>query len=212
MRETAKTHARIDRYFEAFEAGTLKPELCNKKIQDLNARLEELDAEQRELEGRRKRLALPAIDKEMLSDLVANFEEVMAEGTNPQKKHLLRRLVKKVLVHDRRTVEVWYGVPNTPSIRIPGNLARRRHRGRQSVERLAGVEPGGIAAPMERQNVAERNGLPAVQKPLHRSRGWATLSSSGWQKGNPGSERLCFHNYPNPTDSLDPLSRKGAWT
>ena len=52
MRETAKTHARIDRYFEAFEAGTLKPELCNKKIQDLNARLEELDAEQRELEGR----------------------------------------------------------------------------------------------------------------------------------------------------------------
>ena len=67
MRETAKTHARIDRYFEAFEAGTLKPELCNKKIQDLNARLEELDAEQRELEGRRKRLALPAIDKEMLS-------------------------------------------------------------------------------------------------------------------------------------------------
>ncbi len=44
--------------------------------------------------------------------LVENFEEVMAEVPNPQKKHLLHRLVKKVLVQDRRTVEVWYGLPN----------------------------------------------------------------------------------------------------
>ena len=121
--QAAKTQARIDRYFEAFEAGTMKPELCSERIQDLNARLEELDAENRELEGRRKRLELPAIDKEMLSGLVDNFEEVMAEGTNPQKKHLLRRLVKKVLVHDRRKVEVWYGLPNADSVSRPGNLA-----------------------------------------------------------------------------------------
>ena len=40
--------------------------------------------------------------------------------------------------------------------------ARRRHRGRQPVERLAGVEPGGPAAQVERQNVAERNGLPTA--------------------------------------------------
>lgn len=83
--QTGKTQARIDRYFEAFETKTMKPELCNEKIQDLNACLEELEAEKRELESRRKRLELPAIDKEMLSGLVANFEEVMAEGTNPQK-------------------------------------------------------------------------------------------------------------------------------
>ncbi len=60
------------------------------------------------LEGRRKRLELPAIDREMLSGLVANFEGVMAEGTNRKTAHLLRRLVNKVLRHDRRTVEVWY--------------------------------------------------------------------------------------------------------
>ena len=52
----------------------------------------------------------------MLSGLVDNCEDVMAEGTNPQKKHLLRRLVKKVLVHDRRKVEVWYGLPNPSSV------------------------------------------------------------------------------------------------
>ena len=128
--QTGQTQARIDRYFEAFEAGTMKPALCNEKVQALNARLEQLAAEKRELEGRQKRLELPAIDKEMLSGLVANFEGVMAEGTNPQKKHLLRRLVKKVLVHDRRTVEVWYGLPNSSQVSRPGNLAPR-----------AGLEP-----------------------------------------------------------------------
>ena len=121
--QTSETQARIDRYFEAFEAGTLKPALCNKKVQDLNARLDELAAEKRELEGRRKRLELPVIDREMLSGLVANFEGVMAEGTNPQKRHLLRRLVKKVLIHDRRTVEVWYGLPNSSQVSRPGDLA-----------------------------------------------------------------------------------------
>lgn len=52
-----------------------------------------------------------------------DFEHVRASGTNPQKKHLLRRLVKKVLVSYRRTAEVWYGLPNRNSIHTPGSLA-----------------------------------------------------------------------------------------
>jgi len=35
-------------------------------------------------------------------------------------------MVKKVLIHDRRTVEVWYGLPNQASVRTPGHLAPRR--------------------------------------------------------------------------------------
>lgn len=110
--EAAKVRASSERYFEAFEAGTLKAELCNRKVQDLHDRLKQLDAEKRELEARRQRLELPAIDREMLSGLVDNFEHVIAEGSDAQKKDLLRRLVKKILVHDRRTIEVWYGLPN----------------------------------------------------------------------------------------------------
>ncbi len=37
----------------------------------------------------------------------------MAEGPNPKKKHLLRQLVKKVLIHNRETVEIWYALPNS---------------------------------------------------------------------------------------------------
>ena len=54
-----------------------------------------------------------------------NFEKVMAEGTNPQKKDLLRRLVKKVLIHDRRTIEIWYGLPNQSPVRTPAHAAPR---------------------------------------------------------------------------------------
>ena len=75
-------------------------------------------------------MEFPAIDREMLSGLLDNFEDVMAEGTNPQKKDLLRRLVKKVLVHDKRTIEIRYVLPNQSSVRTLGNLPP--HGGRVS--------------------------------------------------------------------------------
>jgi hypothetical protein len=121
----AKTRSRIDRYFDAFETGSMKPELCTEKIQDLKSRIVELEIEKHHLEERRKKLELPAIDREMLSSLLDNFEEVIAAGTNPQKKHLLRLLVKKVLIYDRRTIEIWYGLPNQASVRTPAHLAPR---------------------------------------------------------------------------------------
>ena len=111
--QMTKTQTTIDRYFEAFEAGTLKAELCNEKVRDLRSRMEELESEKRSLEARRQRLELPAIDKEMLRSLLDNFEKVMAEGPNPKKKHLLHQLVKKVLIHSRQTIEIWYMLPNT---------------------------------------------------------------------------------------------------
>jgi len=108
--QMTKAQGAIDRYFEAFETGTLKADLCSEKVGELKARLVGLEAERRDLENRRNRLELPAIDLEMLTSFVANLEQLIAAGTNPQKKHLLRLLVKKVLVHDRHTVEVWYAL------------------------------------------------------------------------------------------------------
>ncbi|MCD6416386.1 MAG: recombinase family protein [Planctomycetes bacterium] len=121
-----RTRKAIERYFRAFEAGTMKPKLCNEKVEDLKARLEELETEKQQLEARRKRLELSSLDKEAIARMLEEFEEVMAAGTNPQKKHLLQSIVKKVLIHDRRTVEVWYGLPNSPSVRTPEYLAPRR--------------------------------------------------------------------------------------
>ena len=121
--QTAKATASVNRYFEAFEAGTLKPEMCNEKVSDLNARIRELEIEKKGLEARRERLELPAIDKEMLRGILADFEKVMEEGTNPQKKHLMQKLINRVVVHDRRTVEIWYWLPNRSSFGSHSYLA-----------------------------------------------------------------------------------------
>jgi hypothetical protein len=89
------------------------------------ARLEELKGQREDLEARRERFELPAIDREMLSSLVDEFEKVMAAGTNAQRKDLLHRVVKKVLVRDRHTVEVWYALPNRAAIEYWNNWLPR---------------------------------------------------------------------------------------
>jgi site-specific DNA recombinase len=122
--EAAKVQAATDRYFKAFEAGKLEPDICNEKVQDLRARLAELKGQREDLEARRERLELPAIDRDMLAGLLGQFEKVMAEGPAPQRKDLLHRIVKKVLVHDRRTLEVWYALPNREVFEICNNWLR----------------------------------------------------------------------------------------
>lgn len=62
--QAAKTQAAMDRYFEAFEAGTLTPELCDEKVRDLRARLEELEGKKRDLEARRKEAPSPPAGEE----------------------------------------------------------------------------------------------------------------------------------------------------
>ncbi len=84
--QAAKIQASIDRYFDAFESGAMKPDLCNQKVQDLKAQLQELEVEKRELDVRRERLELPSIDREMLSRLVDEFEETIEKGTNQKKR------------------------------------------------------------------------------------------------------------------------------
>lgn len=116
--EAAKVQAATDRYFKAFEAGELEASLCNEKVKALRAQLDELETARKDLEARRETLELPAIDRQMLASLLDQFDKVLATGTGDQRKDLLHRLVKKVLVHDRRTVEVWYALPNRGDLAI----------------------------------------------------------------------------------------------
>jgi site-specific DNA recombinase len=111
-RQEKNVKARLDRYFEAFENGTMKPELCGRKVEELTTRLDQLREQKRSLEQRRDQLRFPAVDHAAIATLIDNLEDVMAVGTNAQKKHLVGLLVKKVLVHHRDKIEVWYQVPN----------------------------------------------------------------------------------------------------
>ncbi|MCK5597203.1 MAG: hypothetical protein KAJ04_07130, partial [Candidatus Eisenbacteria sp.] len=54
-----------------------------------------------------------------------------------QKKDLLRRLVKKFLAHDKRTIGICYASPNHASVRTLGHRAPRM---RQSTNRRGVAE------------------------------------------------------------------------
>ena len=63
----------MDRYFQAFEAGTLTPKLYNEKVRDMCARIKELEAQKRNLEARRERLELPGALVENAVTIVGRF-------------------------------------------------------------------------------------------------------------------------------------------
>ena len=55
-----------------------------------------------------------------------NLKGVVDAVPTPQKKHLLHLLVKKALVCDRRTFEVWYLLPQFPGFRTLGSMVAPR--------------------------------------------------------------------------------------
>jgi len=57
------------------------------------------------------RLQLPAIDLDEVQRLMDDFERQFASNSNPERKHLLHRLVKEVRVQSKDAAEVWYAFP-----------------------------------------------------------------------------------------------------
>ncbi len=60
--------------------------------------------------------------RQAVATLLADFDRVLAAGSNSERKHLLHRVVKKVLAHSRESIEIWYAVPNAerPGATSPG--------------------------------------------------------------------------------------------
>jgi len=99
------TKSALDRYFEAFEAGTLKAEVLRDKMEELNLKLQQLEEENVNLDGQLDELRLKELNLSVIREYVETFETVMADGPNEKKKHLLKMLVEKVLVHNRDRFE-----------------------------------------------------------------------------------------------------------
>ncbi len=116
---------KLDRYFLAFETGTMEPSVCNARVQELRTQLKQLEAQQEALEARREALDIPAIKQDFIDQILTNLQGVVDAVPGAQKKHLLRLLVKKVLIQDRRTAEIWYRLPQESPVRILSGLVPR---------------------------------------------------------------------------------------
>ena len=109
-----KSQAALQRYYIAFEAGTMEPTTCNERVAELSAQVHQLEAQIADLERQRDELDLPALRMEFIHEILTNLQGVVEAVPAAQKKHLLQLLVEKVLVKDRCTFDVWYRLPQLP--------------------------------------------------------------------------------------------------
>jgi len=124
--EQHKVNERLDRYFRAFEEGSLPAEACGQRLQELTETLSQL-------ESRRAELAVePEDEPEPLSEadlraLAGEVRTVIEDGDPPQRKALLQALVQEIRVVSRAEI---YPVFCVPMVRPPDGSVR-----------LAGIEP-----------------------------------------------------------------------
>ena len=104
----------------------MTPATCNQRVEELSTQIKQLDEERVVLQEKRQSLDLPVIKNDFLHEILVNLKGVVDAVPTSQKKHLLHLLVKKVLVCDRRTFEVWYRLPQFPGIRTLGNMVAPR--------------------------------------------------------------------------------------
>ncbi len=74
--DAVRAREALDRYFQAFEAGTMKPAECSARIEDLNSLLVALEEHRRELETAQANLALPALDKAAVAALLDDWATI----------------------------------------------------------------------------------------------------------------------------------------
>lgn len=120
--QRTQTQAALDRYFRAFETGTMTPAACQQRVEELTAQTGQLDDQRTALQEQRASLDLPALRTDFLHEILTNLAAVVEAVPNSQKKHLLRLLVEKVLIRDSCTFEVWYRLPQFPAVRTLSHL------------------------------------------------------------------------------------------
>ncbi|MBU8922290.1 MAG: recombinase zinc beta ribbon domain-containing protein [Bacteroidales bacterium] len=114
QKQRQKSQAALQRYFTAFEAGTMDPTTCNERVAELTTQIRQLDEKLLDLNREREELDLPALQTEFIQEILTNLHGVVEAVPPAQKKHLLQLLVEKVLIKDKCTFSVWYRLPQFP--------------------------------------------------------------------------------------------------
>ncbi len=154
--EARKVGESLDRYFRAFEEGTMPESACGPRIDELTGKLRGLEARRAELAAEEPEDREPLSDED-LALLVGHVREVIDGGDPPTRKALLQSLVEEIRVVSRSEI---YPSFLLPAVRPPGGsvppaglepaprgLKGRRsnqlsYRGRKPDRPLASANPG----------------------------------------------------------------------
>jgi site-specific DNA recombinase len=126
--EIAQVERKLERYFEAFEAGDLSPALCEERVHGHRERLATLREQEAALARRLATQAHTPPDTAALAGLADQLDEILANESPEHAKELLRLLIKEIRVHNRRRI--------IPTYRVPAAV-----RAMPSKVELAGLEP-----------------------------------------------------------------------
>jgi site-specific DNA recombinase len=101
----------LDRYFAAFEEGSLSPSDCQERIGMLKARIESLEAEERQLAQEPVCDPLEPINAAEVAQWAECLPDLLTAGSAQQRKALLRSLIKEIHVMGREEIVPTYRIP-----------------------------------------------------------------------------------------------------
>ena len=117
--EVAATRRGLERYFSAFEQGSLSPADCGERIANLKARIDALEGEEASIANNASAGAQEPLTGDEIATWTLDLRELLENGSAQQQKALLRKLVKELKVTAPRRVEPTYKVPAL--VRAPGH-------------------------------------------------------------------------------------------
>jgi hypothetical protein len=110
--EIGKAEAAIDRYLDAFEAGTLREQQCGWRVQALTAKLVEFKTRQDELRDLLDTAHDPTPDPQALAELLEPVRAAVRHGPLPVRTSLVETLVEEIRVHSRGHIVPVFRLPN----------------------------------------------------------------------------------------------------
>ena len=133
--EIHKAEASLERYFAAFESGSMPERLCAPRIESMTEKLAQLRNREAELVARVESEPRIRVTRDQLGDLLGLVRAVLGEGLAPEVKALLHALVAEVRVQSRRAIQ--------PVFRVPSDGVRILDRvvGREGLEPIAAACP-----------------------------------------------------------------------
>ena len=127
--ELTKAEEAIERYFLAFEAGTLTETTCGQRVETLAAKIATLQARRVELASLLEEGQEPGITEEHLHELRRHVTDTIEHGEPEAQKGLLQALVARIDVESRSAVRPYFRIPlggTHPTASNPSTIGKVR--------------------------------------------------------------------------------------
>jgi len=109
--EIGKTLEALERYFAAFESGSMSEASCAARVERLSQKLGQLRTRQAELKEVVESEPRSHVTRQQMENVLSHVRAVLAEGHPPQVKAVLQALVAEVRVESRSSIRPVFRVP-----------------------------------------------------------------------------------------------------